>query len=326
MTAFTYNHGPGNSRLERFPTEIIKEIMQYLDAESLSTFILASRRIRRAFLDQPGITCHSSILTDVPSELLPLAMARYAAQRRYPGSLSRSLNSFARYEVRAIRFCKKYLHHQARELTISPVKFSLKLVLNLLSFHMVVMGFVGLFIQASTFKRSISWPRYATHKASLEHAQIVRAFYILELVRLVIPLRQRNGFADKPLRRFWKSFTPCEARKVDDVQRFRYSLIHKRFTCGQPAHRRAYNAFRRTIGTQDERKIGLFLALHLGSRKLHTLLRNDIDHRNFFQDLVATATRPGINAYRVRADPIWECLHDSNIWKDRCDGRVEYPD
>ncbi|KAI1860310.1 uncharacterized protein JN550_011576 [Neoarthrinium moseri] len=224
------------SSLEHLPVEIIQQVYGFLDLNSIKPLALSSKHLLAAFQRAEGHIVYASIKHTLEPEILPLAIAYFAAAKagwRQTTDVTRETN-WEELCVNVDQFCATYIDHRGKQPSLPVQDFSYSAGRDMISFHHDVMTFAVSYFQMSDEFRP----------SDRECGRVQRTTYIIEIIRTLMPLQPPENSPD-PLQVFWKYISPWDYRQT------RYLHLCAIDTVGQICCLRSPTGYRSLLGQHE---------------------------------------------------------------------------
>ncbi|OTA81273.1 hypothetical protein M434DRAFT_37590 [Hypoxylon sp. CO27-5] len=214
--------------LSNLPSEIKRMIMENTDITSVRALACTCRHFRNIYKKSYGLITHSITLKAIGENVLPFAIARYAATQA-DWKAQWPLPSYDELMENVHRFGRKYLIRTKKELSIHPKDFSFAMASEIISFHSIVERLSLAYARWSMddiYKDKIS---SAPAPTGTEMTRIQVALYAIEITRELLPFSLTHPNADDIVwDMLWHYFTPWESRLAWDIDTFLAEDIIKR--------------------------------------------------------------------------------------------------
>ncbi|KAI1077681.1 hypothetical protein F5B20DRAFT_592715 [Whalleya microplaca] len=260
--------------IERLPVELRQMLLKRLpDINSLIATIHASPSMRAAFFSHAGPICYDILSREMDNKNLPIAVALYHAQ-----SANWTTNEIQLSEAelgnKVVAFCNNHLHNH-RSAVIDPRTITLEMAISISGFHQLAQDIAG------SLAGQLYWgDKFGFNLNRSEWPpSLVKCVYILELVRLVMPIHiEPVGWQPTWFAPFWRCFAPWEARGVRLFERcmLRTMVKKSRHTCNiDPSYLGDYHAW-----VIEQREYSIMMRstslssaiIHLGMKRFRTYL------------------------------------------------------
>ncbi|KAK7754615.1 hypothetical protein SLS62_003398 [Diatrype stigma] len=251
--------------LSTMPSEVYLECTKLLpDFKSLQNFKQTCKRANAIIATNERRIYAAIVPREIGPELFPIAMLCAIAKHESSGLPSAIADCkdhpgdgdrIDKYERRAVDFCKTRLSGQAMVLEDPIPELTLQMLHEMWDFHTTARIYADGYME----KLNCKLPPGCRPISSSERLWAFRAFYILELVRLVAPFEPRKEHEDPAFDAFWRAWAPWEKSQVTGIFSHMRNLACARATVLYPGHWRAAPYPQRFV-------------VHAGLRNVHALL------------------------------------------------------
>ncbi|KAI0110648.1 hypothetical protein F4776DRAFT_674384 [Hypoxylon sp. NC0597] len=208
------------NNLQSVPNEIKCMVMENTDITSVRALACTCRHFRDIYKECHGRIIYSITLNAVGEDVLPFAIARYAAiqsdwKAQWP------LPNFGELMEEVHRFGRKYLLRTKKELAIHPEDFSFAMASEIISFHSIVEKWSLAYARSSMDSMYKEKKSSAPEPSAGEMIRIQVALYSMEITGELLPFRIRDEDSDDIVwDMLWHYFSPLENTLAWDIDDF----------------------------------------------------------------------------------------------------------